>query len=218
MKRVFLFLGIATIVLSNQYVPIPNKPLGVSLGDSKKIIIEAFYDLQCPDSKNSFGILDQVLKQGYGSQFKYTIHMFPLPFHRTAFPESQAFAFLSEISSEAAYLFAQTIFDNQDLLSESATQELTWQQILDKIAQIAKENVHPKYQYDEVKFAKSLLPGSDWNIKARYWWKYGTYRTISGTPVFLVNGVILDEAEEYTEEKWIELINKLKNSHNTLEL
>ncbi|CAD8136824.1 unnamed protein product [Paramecium pentaurelia] len=217
MNKIFLFLGIATLVLSNQYVPIPNKPLGVSKGDSKKLIIEAFFDLQCPDSRNSFRILDQVLQQGYGTQFKYTIHMFPLPYHRAAFPEAQGFAFLSEINTEAAYLFAKTIFDNQETLAEAATLEWTWQEILNKVAQFAKENVYPKYQYDEVKFAKSLLPGTDWNLKARYWWKYGTYRTVSGAPIFIVNGVILNGAEEYDVQEWIDFINQ-KNPKSAQEL
>jgi len=39
-------------------------------------------------------------------------------------------------------------------------------------------------------------------LKARYWWKYGTYRTISGAPVFLVNGVILDGAENFKAADW----------------
>jgi hypothetical protein len=50
-----ILFTIFALVFCNQYVPIPNKPLGVAYGDSKKLIIEAFYDLACPDSKESFG-------------------------------------------------------------------------------------------------------------------------------------------------------------------
>lgn len=53
-----VLLALVSLVFCNQYVPVPNKPLGVAYGDSKKLIIEAFFDLACPDSKESFGQLD----------------------------------------------------------------------------------------------------------------------------------------------------------------
>lgn len=41
------------------------------------------------------------------------------------------------------------------------------------------------------------MPGTEYNLKVRYWWKYGTYRTISGAPIFLANGVIMDGADQF---------------------
>lgn len=53
--------------------------------------------------------------------------MFPLPYHRTALPDAQGFAFLADVSAAAAYQFAKSIFDNQEALSETATFDWTWQ-------------------------------------------------------------------------------------------
>jgi hypothetical protein len=57
---VFLILSLIALCLGNQYVPVPSRPHGVSFGDSKKLIIEAFFDLACVDSKERFGYLDTV--------------------------------------------------------------------------------------------------------------------------------------------------------------
>lgn len=69
MKLVFLILGLVALSSCNQYTPVPDRPLGVSYGDSKKLVIEAFFDLACPDSRDSFRILDDVLSQGFGTQY-----------------------------------------------------------------------------------------------------------------------------------------------------
>ena len=47
---------------------------------------------------------------------------------------------------------------------------------------------------------------------ARYAWKYAASRSITGTPEFIVNGVIVPEAGGYDKEKWEDFINKLLSS------
>ena len=45
-----------------QYVPIPDTPNGyVAKGVTSKLVIEAYYDLVCPDSKESFETLERVM-------------------------------------------------------------------------------------------------------------------------------------------------------------
>lgn len=70
-----------------QYVPIPDTPNGyVAKGATSKLVIEAYYDLVCPDSKESFETLERVMLDIGEDKFKYVIRMFPLPYHKAAFP------------------------------------------------------------------------------------------------------------------------------------
>lgn len=45
--------------------------------------------------------------------------------------------------------------------------------------------------------------------KSRYAWKYAASRGITGTPEFIVNGVIASEAHGYKKEDWESFIDKL---------
>lgn len=59
----FIIFLLATTSLASQYVPIPAKPEGYILGNPSTLIIEAYYDLICPDSKVQFFVFEDVLKE-----------------------------------------------------------------------------------------------------------------------------------------------------------
>jgi protein-disulfide isomerase len=44
------------------------------------------------------------------------------------------------------------------------------------------------------------LPASNENKAIRYSWKYGTSRSVSGTPTIFVNGVLFDRGEELSAQ------------------
>ena len=52
-------------------------------------------------------------------------------------------------------------------------------------------------------------------MDARYAWKYAASRGMTGTPQFLVNGVNVPDAPEYTAAKWGEFIDSLLNTPTT---
>ena len=45
--------------------------------------------------------------------------------------------------------------------------------------------------------------------EARYAWKYGCSRGVSGTPFFMINGVLDPNAGGYAVDDWTKMINKL---------
>lgn len=45
-----------------------------------------------------------------------------------------------------------------------------------------------------------MKPGTFENIETRYSWKYGTSRSVSGTPTIFVNGVLFDKGEELSAQ------------------
>ena len=46
-------------------------------------------------------------------------------------------------------------------------------------------------------------------MDARYAWKYAASRSMTGTPQFLVNGVHVPDAPEYTAVQWGQFIDSL---------
>jgi hypothetical protein len=44
---------------------------------------------------------------------------------------------------------------------------------------------------------------------ARYAWKYAASRGITGTPQYIINGVQVPDAPDYSQSQWEEFINKL---------
>ena len=45
--------------------------------------------------------------------------------------------------------------------------------------------------------------------RARYAWKYGCSRGISGTPGFIVNGVVATQVGDFHEQEWMDFLSKL---------
>jgi hypothetical protein len=69
------------------------------------------------------------------------------------------------------------------------------------------ENVHAHFQaYPQYKFEvndlQTALGNRQYDLESRTSWKYGCSRGISGTPIFLANGVVLDGAESWQADDW----------------
>ncbi len=45
--------------------------------------------------------------------------------------------------------------------------------------------------------------------KAHYAWKYAAYRGITGTPEYIVNGVIAPQAGNFEKQDWEDFLSKL---------
>lgn len=61
MKSLIIVAILIGLVSTTQYTPLTNVYDGLSIGKSTTLVIEAFYDLLCPDSKESFFIFQEVL-------------------------------------------------------------------------------------------------------------------------------------------------------------
>ena len=49
-------------------------------------------------------------------------------------------------------------------------------------------------------------------MEAQYAWKYGCSRGVSGTPLFMINGVLDPNAGSYSVNDWEKVIDKLMAS------
>ena len=78
---------ISAVLYVTAQAPIPSRPLGFVYNNgshSAPIHIDAFIDLECPDCKNAFPILEQVADFYGKSVIRLKFLVFPLPYHRNS--------------------------------------------------------------------------------------------------------------------------------------
>ena len=63
MQKVLLSITLLIgVCLSSQYTPIPKIPEGLIIGDNPNLVIEAYYDIFCPGSRESYNIFKTVIE------------------------------------------------------------------------------------------------------------------------------------------------------------
>jgi len=69
----------------------PSFPTGLSrpLLLSQPILLEAFFDLQCPDCQQAWPVVKQVLQHFGSDQIYFVMHVYPLWLHRQAWDASK---------------------------------------------------------------------------------------------------------------------------------
>ena len=87
MNALLLALALLVPLIAAQTLPVqplPSPYPGRSQGNiNGKIRLEAFWDFQCPDSEEAFGVLQDVLKQSqFQDEVYFILHAYSLPYHR----------------------------------------------------------------------------------------------------------------------------------------
>jgi len=114
-------------------------------------------------------------------------HAFPLPYHNAAFYTAQGLFVIQKYNASSWFDYATLIFTNQNLFGTSVSLKTTGQDMIQLIANTVEKA--------GILSAKTFVAGmSDdtLNTNARIQWKYGCQHSISGTPMYNVNGVYSD--------------------------
>lgn len=82
---------------------------------------------------------------------------------------------------------------------DGVTLSNTRAELTERLADDLEAKVGEQFRREE--FVAALQPGSS-SAALRYSWKYGCSRGITGTPIFLINGVVADGAEGWSLEAW----------------
>ncbi|XP_013625162.1 PREDICTED: uncharacterized protein LOC106331369 [Brassica oleracea var. oleracea] len=77
--------------------------------DPDTILIEAFFNPVCPDSRDAWPPLKQALKH-YGSRVALLLHLLPLPYHDNAYVSSRALHIVNALNANATYCLLETFF------------------------------------------------------------------------------------------------------------
>lgn len=85
-------------------------------------------------------------------------------------------------------------------------------QVTDKLHKLAKKTFPA---LTDAQWAKGMTGygGTDADSDARVAWKYTCTRTVSGTPMYTLNGVPLDADSEWTFDDWFKVIDPLVQAH-----
>ncbi|KMS99600.1 hypothetical protein BVRB_1g022470 [Beta vulgaris subsp. vulgaris] len=173
-----------------------------------RILIEAFFDPVCPDTRDSWPPLKQILHY-YGSKLSLVVHPFPLPYHDNAFVSSRALHIVNELNSSATYPLWESFFKDQEKFYNQKTSNMTRVEILDHIVNFTTKSVGHAY-YSAV---KSGFSDRKTNLKTRVSFKYGCSRGVYGTPAFFVNGFPLpDVGSSIDYNGWRKIIDPLVSS------
>eukprot|EP00252_Welwitschia_mirabilis_P006366 TRINITY_DN1721_c0_g1_i2.p1 TRINITY_DN1721_c0_g1~~TRINITY_DN1721_c0_g1_i2.p1 ORF type:complete len:221 (-),score=7.39 TRINITY_DN1721_c0_g1_i2:230-892(-) len=190
-------------------VPIPPRYDGFLFKNrisSNSVVIEAFFDPVCPDSRDSWWPLKQIL-QLYQEKVSFIFHPFPLPYHNNAFIASRSLHIANAINTSYAYSLLDHFFKHQQRFYNSFTLDVAPAQITQQVIDFAVEKLGNSTR---VQF-ESGFRDSDTDTATRISFKYGCSRAVTGTPYFFINGMpfVSDETLDYS--KWKTMIDSLLN-------
>ena len=170
------------------------------------IMLEAYFDFLCPDSKASWSSVSKLVSV-YPGNLTLNVHTFPLPYHHNAFLFSQA-AHTTSISGTPGRFFdwLDVAFMNQEAFWNDATTNLSVSDVVGQIADLAASKVAGVSRATFL----SEFERRTTDLAARASWKYGCSRAVTGTPTFFINGVMVPEAQPtWTVGDWQKVIDPL---------
>lgn len=162
-------------------------------------------------------------------QLALILHVFPLPYHRTAFLAAQASLVLEQKSPalfwawsaqtvESSLFFIKTdwlvqyccfrtdtIFQKQGAYFNAPTANMSNNAITEALTQLVVSNGW----ISKAEFLAGMNSDAlNWN--ARVSWKWAAGRGVYGTPMFMVNGVIAPNVgSDWTLAQWQQFLNPL---------
>jgi len=209
MKIIISLLVILAISQALAQIPIPNRYDGFAQGDpDSPILLEAFFDLLCPDSSAAWPNIKQVLNYynppGSATNMRFYLHTFPLPYHHNAFYAAQGLHIIGDQAPSSLWSYVDLLFTDQAQFYNSATSGDTADQVVINMATLVQKGINFP--------ANSFILGMQnvsYDEAARVSWKYGCSRGVSGTPFFYVNGILVQADPEWTLADWRSVIDPL---------
>lgn len=193
----------AQITLPTRYDGFVYKKKAVAL-DS--ILIEAFFDPVCPDSRDSWGPLKQAIDHYGHHVISLIVHPFPLPYHDNAFVTSRALHIVNRLNTSSTYDLLDHFFKNQEQFYNQETVNMSKASIVSKVVKFATKSVGNSLLSD----IESGFDDRATDLKTRTSFKYGCSRGVFGTPFFFVNGFALPDGGSPLDYKgWRNVIDPL---------
>ncbi|KAL0360504.1 UNVERIFIED_CONTAM: hypothetical protein Sradi_3734900 [Sesamum radiatum] len=216
--------------------PIPAKQDGFwyrhKKGKEETVLIEAFFDPVCPDSRDSWPLSRE---QSSNMALVFRLSCIPslcrkflnrcflvfvclvaflslfiggsrVKYHDNAFATSRALHIINKVNSSVTYHLLEAFFDYQENFYGKATFNLTRAAVLDQIAKFVTKTLGKSYRAA----IKSGFTDSKTDRATRVSFKLGCLRGVYGTPFFFVNGFPLPDAGSALDVKgWKKVLDPL---------
>ncbi|KAF8410381.1 hypothetical protein HHK36_002909 [Tetracentron sinense] len=169
------------------------------------ILIEAFFDPVCPDSRDAWPPLKRVLEY-YGPRLWLIVHPFALPYHDNAFVASRALHIVNKLNTSATYHLLELFFKYQEKFYNQQTHDMSRTSVVDHIVKFATKAVGNS----SLSAVESGFNDRQTDLTTRVSFKYGCSRGVLGTPYFFVNGFSLPNPGSAIDYKgWRAIIDPL---------
>lgn len=173
--------------------------------DPDTVVVEAFLDPVCPDSRDAWPPLKQAL-QYYGPRVWLVVHLLPLPYHDNAFVASRALHIVNALNTSATFQLLEMFFKQQETFYNDQTKNMSRAAIVKSVVIFASQVVGNSHY-------SSIAPGFNdrqTDLKTRVSFKYSTSKGVSATPSFFLNGFLLPNAGSPIDyNKWRSFIDPL---------
>ncbi|XP_010061103.2 uncharacterized protein LOC104448872 [Eucalyptus grandis] len=173
--------------------------------DARTVVIEAFLDPVCPDSRDSWPPLKQAVDH-YGPRVWLVVHLLPLPYHDNAYVASRALSIVNLLNTSATFPLLELFFKEQVKFYNAQTVNMSKAAVVNYIANFATQVVANSLKYAVL----SGFQNSQTDLKTRVSFKYSASRGVFGTPTFFVNGFSLPDSDSTIDyDGWRSIIDPL---------
>lgn len=185
--------------------PEPGTVYNPSDYPSGPVTIEAFLEVNCPDSLEAWPILKQVYDH-YAGQVNLVVHQIPLPYHRNAYLCTHGYYQVRAEDSASLWAYMEAVLEDYSWFSTGNTRNLTEIQVLDHLGDIAGSVTNLIKETFVANIYNSEYTGQTWND-----YKYAKKRGAAGTPWYAVNGVNLEISASLTVDfdDWVRFVDEL---------
>ncbi|CAI5702897.1 hypothetical protein KXD40_004130 [Peronospora effusa] len=191
---------------------IPRRPPGFTLGNGSAdagVQLESYIDLLCPDSKSAYPGLKKIVQHYESDEVRVRFVLFPLPYHQHAFATAEASYTITIALGDKRFTdWLEVMYANQDIFSNKASKDLSPIQVAAKLKSLAQKTF-PSLTDAEWDSQMTGYGGTAADVYSRESWKYTCTRSMSGTPMYTLNGVPFDAGADWTFEQWLKVVDPL---------
>ncbi|KAJ7544314.1 hypothetical protein O6H91_09G073700 [Diphasiastrum complanatum] len=216
MRGVMVLVGMVVMAIMSQKIraqfPIPARYDGFVYTQRSlpnPVLLEAFFDPLCPDSRDAWPVIKKLVEY-YGTDLELILHTFPLPYHHNSFFSARALHIVNRLNASLTYPLLELIFENQEIFSNSFTLQETPASVIDRLISLAARTYG---QHLESGFESGFNdPSTDQATRISF--KYACSRAVTGTPMFFVNGVNVQGADQgWSYSDWRNLLDPIVNDN-----
>ncbi|EDX85729.1 hypothetical protein S7335_3432 [Synechococcus sp. PCC 7335] len=166
-------------------IPVPSRRSGYRIGNANApIMVEVFFDLECPFSKKCWDTVMQVKAAYTAEQLYWVFQPMSLGNHRQSWDATKAAIAVSDADTQKFIDFVSYLFGKQPEFANEAWKDKTQTEFHTFLAECAAEATAYK---DKEQFLK-LLSSKEIYAQARIPARFAIVRGVWSTPTFFING------------------------------
>ncbi|MEM8505828.1 MAG: thioredoxin domain-containing protein [Cyanobacteria bacterium P01_D01_bin.1] len=170
-------------------IPVPSRRSGYRIGDANApIMIEVFFDLECPFSKKGWNTVMKV-KEAYSSEQIYWVFQpMSLGNHRQSWDATKAAITVADTDTQKFIDFVSHLFSKQSDFANEAWKDKTQTEFHAFLAERAAEASDAAAEHRDKKQFLDRLNSEEIYARARIPARFATIRGVWSTPTFFING------------------------------